>query len=100
MLNKDQEYFDAHFSLAASYLRAASLRRELYALLMKTTINAYEQQRIDELSKSPACNEPWFVRQLDDDLRRGRRACPICGGREVLDDNFGNEEPCPECGGE
>lgn len=26
-----------------------------------------------------------------------REVCPVCGDREVLDDSYGNEEPCPEC---
>jgi hypothetical protein len=40
---------------------------------------------------SPERVEQWLA---------AREICPICGGREVLDDSEGNEEPCPECGEE
>lgn len=34
------------------------------------------------------------------DMGQEKIICPICGGRGILDDNFGNEEDCPECDGE
>ena len=69
LLLKDGESFEAHFQPAVSFIREARLRHELYRLSMDTrNLSPWVAERIRQLKLSPACKEPWFVRQLEEEL--------------------------------
>jgi hypothetical protein len=65
MLSVDEEYFYREFPSAAAYIRAARLRKELYGLLLKTVLSVWDSNRIEELKRAPACQEPWFLRKIE-----------------------------------
>ena len=69
LLIADQEYFDAKFVEAAAFLRAATLRKELFNLLCKQkngeVLTPYQTDRVSWLRRCPACHEPAFLDLLD-----------------------------------
>jgi len=69
MLLADEEYFVREFASAAAFTLAASLRKELYGLLRTADLSRSEgeRKRIEELKHAPACQEPWFIRKLEDE---------------------------------
>ena len=73
LLLKDREYFEAHFQSAVSFIQEARLRHELYRLSMDTrNPSPWVIERIRQLKHAPACKEPWFVRQLEEELNNRR----------------------------
>ena len=64
VLTRDRVTFEAEFREASAFLRAAELRRELYALALKDDITSWGRARIVALRTTPACSEPWFVESL------------------------------------
>lgn len=67
MLTRDQEFFDRNFPSAASFLRAANLRTEMYGLAHTyKVLTEWQVSRIHELIRCPACRETWFVVMLRD----------------------------------
>jgi hypothetical protein len=69
MLSVDEEYFYRAFPSAVAFILAASLRKELYGLLRTADLGRSEgeRKRIEELKHAPACQEPWFIRKLEDE---------------------------------
>ncbi len=65
MLRQDQKNFAARFPSAASFLLAAQLRDEYYALCQGgDRLNDWGKRRREELRHAPACNEAWFVLEV------------------------------------
>lgn len=75
MMHTDLEAFEKRFPEASAFLKAAELRSEMYRLTQHAWRTKWEDARIEELKNAPACQEPWFVRALEelralDDKRR------------------------------
>jgi hypothetical protein len=67
LLTRDQELLERKYPNAWNHIIAASLRKEAYALALNKHRNAWETSRLNELLKTPACRECWFVIQLRGD---------------------------------
>ena len=60
MLLQDHEVFNRRFKSAAKFFRAATLREECLQVARIFKRTKYQEQRLCELFKTPACREPWF----------------------------------------
>lgn len=68
MLETDYQYFEKNFPNAESFMLAADLRSECYALAISTNRNAWQEKRLQEMLACPACqSEPWFVSLIEQD---------------------------------
>jgi hypothetical protein len=67
MLEVDRELFSSKYPDAAAFMLAASLRHECYVIGRRRPSERtnYHRGRLEELLRSPACREPWFVRKFE-----------------------------------
>lgn len=67
MLEMDLQYFGKNFPDAQSFMLAAELRSECYALAISNR-NAWQEKRLREILACPACqSESWFVSLIERD---------------------------------
>ena len=65
LLTKDQDDFERCFPEANRFLRAAHLRYESYNLFHNEHRNEWQENRLDELLMTPACQVAWFKKTID-----------------------------------
>lgn len=65
MIINDYDNFYSRFVDARRFLEAAHLRHEAYGLLLKPSLNNWQQQRLKELMDIPACQEQWFQFKIE-----------------------------------
>ena len=67
MLSRDNDVFYSRFYEASAFLMAADLRYECYVLACMNPRNQWQETRLTELLRCPACREQWFVIMLRGD---------------------------------
>ena len=69
LLEDDVTTFVKEYQCAYYFLIGAHQRYEFYCMLLNDKPNEYAIRRMDELSRGPACTEPWFLELLHSDAR-------------------------------
>lgn len=69
MLSNDRNVFESSYPEAARYLLESKLRWEAYKIACSGSRTHYEQKRLCELFKSPACREEWFLKIIRNDAQ-------------------------------
>ena len=64
LLRVDLNTFISKFPDAHKYLTAAHLRYEAQYLLFQLNRTSWENERLKEILKTPACNENWFKKMI------------------------------------